>query len=111
MYQGLSGLIQMLPRHSTPLALLLVILGMFWLGDACCDYLMDTPPVGATEFVRSNVDTSNKQHHATVFIEQIVTFEKQADAHLSGIFAPETTERIRLRPRKHSVRGPPFVFT
>jgi hypothetical protein len=110
LYQGLPGLLQMLPRHSTPLALLLVMLGMFWLGDACCDNLEDSSPVGAGECLRCSVDTPNKQHNATASFELVVEFEKHVSVGLARIFAPVTTALTRLRSQKQTVRAPPVFF-
>jgi hypothetical protein len=100
----------MLPRHLTPFTLLLVMLGMFWLGDACCDNLVDNAPAGATECLRCNADTPNKQHDATASFEHVVEFEKHDSAPQTPVFAFDAPARIPLRARQHTVRGPPSCF-
>ena len=110
MYQGHPGLMQiLLPRYSTALALLLVMLGMLWLGDACSDSLMDSTPVCSPGFLRYEVDSPDYKQDATVLLQRGVEFKNQVSARLAGIFADGVTARTRLRPQKRTVRGPPSI--
>jgi hypothetical protein len=101
--------IQMLPRSSTALALLLVILGMFWLGDACCDDLLDGAPSGAAEYLCCNVNSTDKQHAETVVYRQGTEPGTNAVVRAIGEFALDATARTRLRPQQHTVRAPPSI--
>jgi hypothetical protein len=107
--QGLPGLIQMLSRFSTSLALLLAMLGMFWLGDACCDNQMGEDPVSTIEFLRSSIDSADRQDHAPTILETVIDPRINASAQPIGMLVFDVAACIRLRSQQNSVRGPPRI--
>jgi len=85
------------------------MLGMFWLGDGYAGELIDNAPAAAAECVYRNTGSPRKQHAATVSLSQRMVDDTQAVARAGVVFAFDTTPRTRLRPQRHTVRGPPYI--
>jgi len=87
------------------------MLGTFWLGDACCDDLLDGAPITAAEYLCCNVGSTDKQHAAaaTVALRQGTAPGTNAVVRAIGVFARDATARTRQPSQQHAVRGPPSI--